>query len=595
MSRLFITDAAMLFSKAVKLTKESGLDKHRTIKEKELNIAVFEKRVVSAGNFYQKNAEEYIAATGTFIYKNRKGTEALKLLLEDFDGNVIKCKKECVGMYNLIIRKKSAVFIFGDYYGLYDLYYTRLTSGNYFIGNNLGILSGSIGLSEINKEMLMADCIGISHFDSQDTLFKNVFRLRGGEYLKIVADRLMLEEIPWSEYSIDYCYESEEKTIRDIRAVFSKYLPQIKNNFKNIAVNMTGGLDSRLVFALFNNEGCDIHFLYGKGKSKETITCDEDRIIVENIAQKFQCPLYFMNWNAQDESDGEYLDRRRYFFKKYGFTNIYDANTNIELEYAGKIVPYPEFMDFGYFGECFRLRDWAEQIREDYFTVDSFINDYLLGKLKNAPIGWDLTTLKSNLKRTISQWIIKLGIPEYNGKISLNYIESLRWIAARFSDTRMYYWINEFTYSFPILSIPEVHRIVLSLPADLIRNSQFQIKFIRIINPEYLDRLDVFSHRRLFKISKSGKKVRRFSLKNTADSVLKKVPFISVPLKSLYRKIYYQSYRNWKDNCQKDLQRINIPLLDMGEVHNNIVYHNYNYFLACYSELLQICKNKQLL
>lgn len=107
------------------------------------------------------------------------------------------------------------------------------------------------------------------------------------------------------------------------------------------------------------------------------------------------------------------------------------------------------------------------------------------------------------------------------------------------------------------------------------------------MNPAYLDGLNVFSHRRLFKISKSGKKVRRFSLKNTADSLLKKMPFISVPLKALYRKLYYQSYRNWKDNCQDDLQRINIPLLDMGGVHNNIVFHNYNYFLACYSELLR--------
>ncbi|MEI3124607.1 MAG: hypothetical protein V8T44_01830, partial [Odoribacter splanchnicus] len=66
------------------------------------------------------------------------------------------------------------------------------------------------------------------------------------------------------------------------------------------------------------------------------------------------------------------------------------------------------------------------------------------------------------------------------------------------------------TYSFPILSLPEVHRIVLSLPADLIRNSRFQIKFIRAINPEYLDGLDVFSHRRLFKISNSGKEGQTF-------------------------------------------------------------------------------------
>ena len=84
---------------------------------------------------------------------------------------------------------------------------------------------------------------------------------------------------------------------------------------------MTGGLDSRLVFALFNKVGIDVHLLYGKGKDKETITCDEDRSIVENIAKKFHLPLYFMNWNTQDETDENYLDRRRYFFRKYSHRN----------------------------------------------------------------------------------------------------------------------------------------------------------------------------------------------------------------------------------------------------------------------------------
>ena len=96
MSRIFVTDDSILFLKAIKLTEASGLDRYHTIKEKGLNVAVFEKRIISAGNYYQKNTKEYIAAVGTFIYKNCKGREALRLLLEDFDGNVRKNVQECI-------------------------------------------------------------------------------------------------------------------------------------------------------------------------------------------------------------------------------------------------------------------------------------------------------------------------------------------------------------------------------------------------------------------------------------------------------------------------------------------------------------------
>ena len=67
MSRIFVTDDSILFLKAIKLTEASGLDRYHTIKEKGLNVAVFEKRIISAGNYYQKNTKEYIAAVGLFI------------------------------------------------------------------------------------------------------------------------------------------------------------------------------------------------------------------------------------------------------------------------------------------------------------------------------------------------------------------------------------------------------------------------------------------------------------------------------------------------------------------------------------------------
>lgn len=586
MSRMVISNDVCTFKKAIEYSIEAGLKKFEEVVQENLNLAVFEKRNVFFGNVYHRNKEEYIAVTGTLLYKGEKGVEALKLIWEDFDGDVIKFKKECLGVYSLIIRKGTRNYLFGDYYGIYDICYYQ-NSSVFFVTNSLSTLATVNGLQKIDSDMLMAELIGCGHFDSSNTIFSNVLRLRGNEYVEISCEKLKIVEIPDVEYMIKYNYESEEKAIKDILQLLTQALPGIKNNFNNVAVNLTGGLDSRCTLAALHKVGCDIQLLYGEGKKGGLLTCREDKKVVQNIADKFNLPLYFMNWEESTISDKEYLEQRRYFFKKYGFVNIYDANENIRSEYEDKIRPYPEFMDFGYLVEGFRLRTWAENLNADYFTLDSYINDYLFGKLNIEPIGWDIALLKSMLKKDIQVWLKRLEIPIENGRISMDYFERLRWVAGRFVGSRMAFFVNEFTYSFPIYGIPQIHTIILSLPAQVIRGSSFQIKFLKAINPEFINDLMLFSHRRLYRITKSGKKTKVLTFKNIADIVLLKIPIVALPLKSVYRHFFYKSYRGWEDYCNKDLNQINVHLLPMQGMKNRDIFHNYNYFLACYASLLE--------
>jgi hypothetical protein len=587
MSRLIINNKEnFIFEKAVEYSRKAGLNKFKAFTSGELNIAVFEKRNISFGNVFWKNDNEYAVATGSLLYKGQKGVKALELILEDFNGDIIRFKKECLGIYSLLIRKNSCFFLLSDYYGLYDLYYYQDAS-YFFIGNSLSTLVTVNDLIEINEEMLMADCIGCGHFDSSDSFFKNVYRLRGNEYIEIKAGELRINEICYDRYAINYEYESEEKAIQDILQVLSQSLPDVKCNFEHIAINLTGGLDSRCSLAAFYQAGCDVRLLYGRGRKGETITCENDRAVVQNIADKFKLPLYYMNWEEQHDSEVEYLKRREYFFQKYGFIDIYEANDRIRLEYEGRIQPYPEFMDFGYFGESFRLREWVECGGKEYFTIESFINEYLFRIEKDGSVGWELKSLKEILKRDITKWIVLMKIPIIDGLISVDYFERLRWVAARFGDSRMAFFVNEFTYSFPIYGIPQIHEILLSLPAHVTRNGVFQIKFLKTINPEFLNGLMLFSHRRLYRITDAGEKLKVVTFKNIADVFLHRMPVVASLLKSIYRRLYYNSYKNWKDDCVRDLKQINVHLLDMQDVKNRDVFYSYNYFLACYAEMLK--------
>lgn len=111
------------------------------------------------------------------------------------------------------------------------------------------------------------------------------------------------------------------------------------------------------------------------------------------------------------------------------------------------------------------------------------------------------------LKKCIQIWLKRLEIPIEYGRISMDYFERLRWVAGRFAGSRMAFFANEFTYSFPIYGIFQIHTIILSLPAKVIRgSSSFQIKFLKAINLEFINDLMLFSHRRLYRITKSGEK-----------------------------------------------------------------------------------------
>lgn len=588
MSRLIISDNPGVFDKCVKLTQNAGLLKFNKLSGPGINVAVFEKRQVFFGNVYTVTEDEFIAGTGTLLYRGKKGTDALKLLLEEFDGNILKVKKECLGIYSLVIKKNAETFVFGDYYGLYDLYYMQ--HEYYCVGNNLSTLAVANGIATINTDILMSQCIGSGHFDSPATLFRGIGRLRGCEYIRIVLGKLLIEEIPADAYIIRYEFESEEKAIQDILGILDQATARIRDNFADISVNMTGGFDSRSVLAAFYNTGPDVRILYGRGGKHNPITCEEDRRVVESISRKFKLPLYYMNWENNSVSGREYLERRRAFFRKYGFINIYFASDTIRMEYEGKISPYPEFMEFGYFLEAFRLREWAEDLHKDYFTVRAFVDDYLFRIEKDGAIGWNIASLKSMMEKDIRVWMKRMGISENNGVVSMDHFEALRWGAARFADSRMAFFVNEFTYSFPLYGIPQIQSIILSLPAGVIMNGSFQIKFLNAINPAFVTGLMLFSHRRLHKITKSGKKKRVFTFKNTGDFILGKIPFLALSLKTLYRHFMYRSYSNWEDSCKKDLEQINISLLDTKDIKNYNVFHNYNYFLAGYSELLRMLK-----
>jgi len=202
----------------------------------------------------------------------------------------------------------------------------------------------------------------------------------------------------------------------------------------------------------------------------------------------------------------------------------------------------------------------------------------------------EVDLLKLKVKNELIELASIHSIQIKDGLISIDDFEKLRWNINRFSDSRIFPLINEFTYSFPIFSIPEIHELILKLPASVIRGGRFQVALIKEINSEMMG-FRLFSHRRLFKVNSDNTRTKIISWKNIADSVISKFSFMSKPLYSIYRKFYYKNNSFLSNKIYTE-----IDMFDTHEIkinHNNFngspfVLYYYRQFLIALKHIVKI-------
>lgn len=563
MARIILTNNKNKFYSSIKNIKDSRLVNGNFISNDFFNCAVFEKRIYSLGNFWKKNDNEFIAAVGSFLYKSKTGSEALSEIFNDFSGDVNKIKKKCVGIYSFIILKNNEVYIFNDYYGICDLNYFQ-DKDVFFISNSLSELVKCCDSLNLNENGVITECFHTGCF-SAFTPFDDVFKVTGDQYIRIIDEKFEVCIIPYSDYKYNNEFISEEQSLNELTSLLEKYSKNIANCFKDVAVNVTGGLDSRAVLASLLKGGIKPKLLYGVGNSYVAPTCLDDYNIVKQLAKNLKLPLYSMNWNDVESISGFSFKYQSRIFKDFGFCNmLYAGNENIFTEYEGLIPNYPKFMEFGYFLENLRLREWAEEKNKEYISLNEFIDEYYLNN-SLLDVFPNYLEYRDHLYTIFSSIAFKQGILTEDNLISINNFERLRWNSARYSDSRMHVFINEFTYAFPIFGIPEIHELILALPANVIRSGVFQIKLVKKLDVEMI-KFPLFSHRRLFKINKNNSKSKVINIKNIADSVFKVIRFIEYPLKNLYRRISFKDY-----SCLGKKVNEDISIFD----GINIEYKNY--------------------
>jgi len=537
MARIISTNNYEKYKNAFNSNKISGLSDCSEFIYLDTFTVAFNKRVVKTDNFLKIDENNFIASSGTIIYKQEFGKNALKKIFDDFDSNHIdEVRSNGMGNYLIVIQKNDCIYAFVDKYQIFKTYYFNIND-TWFISNSLFDIGKALDDIEIDEFAFMQETMQIGVIGNQ-SIFKNVYQLFGDEFIQInhETQKFSIHKVPYKRTKRNFEDKNIDEIVEEFKLISQKYFGMVKNIFGNeIGIHMTGGLDSRTILSGFLSVNAKPKLLYGIGENNITNTKAEDLNIIELISNLFNLEYNTLNW------ENNYLysfEKWNVFFAKYGFNySIYGVNNNFFEEYEGKLEDYPCFFEFGYFGEYLRLRDWAQKQNKNFFTIDEFVSDYHLKSFLER-IYVNVNDFKKYLIDKFKSEAIKYEIQLSENMFSVNQFEELRLLSNKYADSRITNFINEFAPSVIILSTEELYEFILDVPAKYRKDAVFQLKLIDSLCSKSLD-IPFFSHAKKQCFDKKEYKIKPLLTKPEKINEILKHFGISGQIYSFLRKLYF--------------------------------------------------------
>lgn len=522
MSRIIISNNESKFHILVQRSIQAGLVVSSQQKWQGIYFASFYKRVKRVENFYKDNDENFAISSGTLLFDGDIGRNALKGVLNT-SSQLDELRENLSGNYTVAMAHQGKVSVFCDPYAIHDVYYFQ-EEGDYAICNSLIDLACIKKDLSVNKSGLISETL-LSGYIGNESMFQNIFKLRGVEELILGRNDFKIIRHKYECREWDFVGMDIDCAVRDYANLLRAQARNIRKAWPNVGLHQTGGLDSRLIFSALMAEGIRPKLLYGKGNSILTTTNKEDLDCVLDYANRFKLDLHLMNWS--NRPTGESHSAWKGLFNRYGLKYaIYGASASFFSEYEGNIPDYPDFFEFGYYGENLRLREYLSG--RDSVPLDEFFESYLFGggggygDLNKVSFLPDGDCIKEELRNQYMLEAEFYGLKPDGPLTKMNF-DRFRWVHARRADSRSVNLINEFAPSFALLSTPALHELPWSLPAVWREGAEFQLRVINELHPEALE-ASIFSHGSLQHVDRSTFKIeKKHTLNERIKDILRSV------------------------------------------------------------------------
>ena len=284
------------------------------------------------------------------------------------------------GVYVHICRKGSKLIISQDYSGSFGLYlYQR--EGYFALSNSFMYLAEWLKSKEklhVNMDYVMSMfAFDLCSLSVEETPLQEIQMLPRNARVLIDIDKndLSIERIDYREESVPIDSKEGMAILDEWHEKWTSLIRYLKGRTNNISVDLSGGFDSRITFALFASAGINLDEVRIESIHDELHTHAEDYEIASEIASFYHTAL---NGNAFSEAYQnlclqDIMDIS--FFTKMGFHK--------EMYYQYRRYDKPVYTFGGSGGET--LRDYWNMIPEAFIEWQSGLGSiYIVKEIREA-------------------------------------------------------------------------------------------------------------------------------------------------------------------------------------------------------------------
>lgn len=543
-------------------------------------ITVYKKINVFTHNYFVEGSN-YVLGVGTYIYKSKKDSEALKEIYYDLKENTLNSiRKNIYGTYCIITKINEEIKVFIDILDSYRIYYHFAEDGSITLTNTWSHIYWRLGNTRIDKHRL-AQYICNDDNIAEKTPVDGINRLLGTQTLKFVNGVWEIcEEKELYCSNIDYCGDFWKDT--------EKSYKEISNTFKDFGIFYTGGLDSRTVLSFLLSGGINPKLFYAVGNSRMTNTKKMDEYLFELTARMFNLNYQLMNWNDSDW-DQWYSTPNLNLLGEY--STLHNANQNYFNELKSNIDV--ECVLTGFFGELFRNYDM--ELSSVLTANDAIKNAYANFNIKNNANNLQkyFKVIKEDFENLSS--IYDCSFKNYKIEDFGKYLYILKKPAI----TKVTNFLNLFLYSFPIIPNIFCLKDYFDLKFQDMDKAKFIVRGMNNIDAR-LTNIPIYSRHVLRKINEVTFEMENQN-KRVEGARKKLLRIYPVLRKTFIRDVYFLlkgdmkgfSEKKEEDREIKKLwryvdQEIIFSIFDEKKLHKNAD----SIFLKTIAMLLQILNNK---
>jgi asparagine synthase (glutamine-hydrolysing) len=211
------------------------------------NYIVFNGEIVN----YKKLKKQLI--DDGYFFKTISDTEVILKLYEKYGVNLLKFIK---GMFAFAIwdSKKNEIFLARDHTGIKPMYYIQKKEEFYFSSELLALknIFKSNNSNLLTNEKLFNEYLIFGNFPLKNTLYKDVFSLPPGHYIKIKDGQITEKKKYWDYVSSlnnykSINYSSENEVIENLSNVIENVFSEWSVSDVPISILLSSGLDSNLL------------------------------------------------------------------------------------------------------------------------------------------------------------------------------------------------------------------------------------------------------------------------------------------------------------------------------------------------------------